>query len=327
MKRLPVIPLLLLLASTVIPSGAKESPLSFRAEPPSLSFRAEPPSLSFRAEPPSLSFRAERRNLPLSFRAERSGVEKSPAAPAALAAIDTARIDAALTRYIDAIERSPLEAKQRECDFLIGACADSLVRQYVGIRLYDHYVTSPLMGDEAVAIYLYDNWFAPKRIAFESPLDLLNAGIYADFNRHSLIGLPAPAVTLEDGAGERVTLPLKGDFSVLYFYDTDCARSRLESALLRMLLSSGQFPLTFCAVYVGDKRDAWQQYADEQLAVTSDAVRVLHLWDPELASDFQRLYGVMQTPRLFLLAPDGRILGRQLNAEALLELLKIYYGK
>ena len=214
-----------------------------------------------------------------------------------------------------------------ECDFLIGACADSLVRQHVGIRLYDHYVTSALMGDEAVAIYLYDNWFAPRRIAFESEIDLLNAGIYADFNRHSLIGMQAPAVTLESMDGAQVALPRTGGFSVVYFYDTECSRCRLESALLRMLLSSGQFPLTFCAVYTGDRREAWERYAGEQLAIVSEAVQVLHLWDPELGSDFQRLYGVLQTPRLFLLAPDGRILGRQLDTEALLELLKIYYGK
>ena len=236
-------------------------------------------------------------------------------------------MDSVLDRYIAAIERSPIEEKQKECDFMIAACVDSLVRQHVGIRLYDHYVTSPLMGDESVAIYLYDNWFEPKRIAFQSQLDLLNAGIYADFNRRSLIGMQAPAVTLEDRAGEPVALPVQGNFSVLYFYDTDCSRCRLESALLQMLLSSGQFPLTFCAVYTGDKREAWEQYIDERLAITSEAVQVLHLWDPELASDFQRAYGVLQTPRLFLLAPDGRILGRQLNAEALLELLKIYYGK
>ena len=214
-----------------------------------------------------------------------------------------------------------------ECDFLIGACADSLMRQHVGIRLYDHYVTSALMGDEAVAIYLYDNWFAPRRIAFESEIDLLNAGIFADFNRHSLIGMEAPAVTLQDRAGEPVALPVKGEYSVVYFYDTECSRCRLESALLRMLLSSGQFPLTFCAVYTGDNREAWERYAEESLAIDSAAVEVRHLWDPSLDSDFQRLYGVLQTPRLFLLAPDGRILGRQLNAEALLDLLKIYYGK
>ena len=237
------------------------------------------------------------------------------------------RIDAVLERYLEGIERASLGEKMGECDFLIGACADSLMRQHVGIRLYDHYVTSALMGDEAVAIYLYDNWFAPRRIAFESEIDLLNAGIFADFNRHSLIGMEAPAVTLQDRAGEPVALPVKGEYSVVYFYDTECSRCRLESALLRMLLSSGQFPLTFCAVYTGDNREAWERYAEESLAIDSAAVEVRHLWDPSLDSDFQRLYGVLQTPRLFLLAPDGRILGRQLNAEALLDLLKIYYGK
>ena len=41
------------------------------------------------------------------------------------------------------------------------------------------------------------------------------------------------------------------------------------------------------------------------------------MWDPTLDSDFQRKYGVVQTPRLFFIRPDGIIKGRNLNASAL----------
>jgi hypothetical protein len=60
----------------------------------------------------------------------------------------------------------------------------------------------------------------------------------------------------------------------------------------------------------------------EQLCLDATKTRVRHLWDPGLNSDFQRKYGVIQTPRMFLIAPDGTILGRGLDARALAQLLR-----
>ena len=64
---------------------------------------------------------------------------------------------AKLSQYAAAMETEPVSVKQRECDFLISSCSDSLVRQAVAIWLYSHYIDSKLMGDEAVSIYLTDN--------------------------------------------------------------------------------------------------------------------------------------------------------------------------
>jgi hypothetical protein len=55
--------------------------------------------------------------------------------------------------------------------------------------------------------------------------------------------------------------------------------------------------------------------------VSSDAVSVSHLWDPQIDSDYQRKYGVIQTPRIFLVDPDGVIVGRGLDAKALSRML------
>jgi len=44
-------------------------------------------------------------------------------------------------------------------------------------------------------------------------------------------------------------------------------------------------------------------------------------WDPSLESDFPRLYNVIKTPQIFLLNDDKKIIGRNLNDEALSRLL------
>lgn len=243
------------------------------------------------------------------------------------AQIDSTRLDAMdkmLDIYIGALEKEPVDIKEQECDFIISACTDSILKQHAAIRLYTYYFASSLMGDEAVAIHIYDNWFANRNVAMQSDIDLLNAGIFADFNRTSLIGAPAPVLELEGISGETVTFPLKERFSVLFFYDTTCSRCKMETALLGSLLDSGRFGFSLYAIYVGDNREAWEEYASANLKTDADDISVSHVWDPEIVSGYQKLYGVMQTPRMFLVAPDGRIVGRMLNTEALIKLL-IHY--
>ena len=92
-------------------------------------------------------------------------------------------LDEKLAEYTAAIEREGVQVQKEECDFLIGSSTDSLVRQYVALRLYDHYMSSKVMGAEAVAIHIFDTWFLPGKVSMGDDIDLMTARVYADFNR------------------------------------------------------------------------------------------------------------------------------------------------
>ena len=227
--------------------------------------------------------------------------------------------------YVAALEPEDLETKVSECDFLVGSCTDSLLRQAVATKLYAHYAESQLMGDESVAIHLYDRWFADGTVVFPDEATRFQARLFAEFNRSSLTGLPAPRLVMEGLDGTQVTVPAPDGTrrSILYFYDTDCSKCKLEAILLRSWLADQEADLDLYAIYVGSDRDAWQGYVSERLQVDSPHVRVFHAWDPEVESDFPRLYGILQTPRLFLLDRTGVIIGRRLTPEALRQLVEL----
>lgn len=229
-----------------------------------------------------------------------------------------------LDEYLAAIEREGTAVQIEESDFLIESTQDSLVRQFIALKIYDHYMNSPVMGSEAVSVHVADKWFLPGKVKMKSDIDLINAQVYADFNRESLVGKKAPALTMQSLDGTEVsvfgTAPQR--FSVLYFYDTDCSKCRIQTILLRNVLEDNNYPLDVYAVYSGDDRSAWEAYATRQLAIDADKVKVIHLWDPSLDSDFQRKYGVLQTPRMYLVMPDGTIAGRGLDTEALYLMLR-----
>ena len=238
-----------------------------------------------------------------------------------------------LAEYYDAMKHESLAVQESECDFLIETATDLTIRQYIAQNIYDHFSASPVMGAENVAVHVFDKWFADGTLQMSSPEVYHDARTYADFNRQSLIGCRAPSLELERPDGTIVTLfgpdagyvngneegkaseNGVGKFSVLFFYDADCPKCKLQISLLNALFKAKNYPVNLYAVYVGDDRQKWTECMSG-LFFSSD-VSICHFWDPTLESDFQRRYGVTQTPRMFLISPDGTIIGRGLDAVAL----------
>ncbi len=241
-------------------------------------------------------------------------------------------LDSSLVAYFRAIEPLSSDAKNGEVDFMIGSCDDAETRNHVAVKAYDHYLHSHVMGDEAVAVHIADEWFIPGKASMYNDIDMMNARIFADFNRRSLVGKHAPSLLLEDRNGrKKEALGVESDslaagssrYRVLFFYDTDCSVCAAETVLLRSMFDTGDYPVDFIAVYVGDNRGRWEDYIDSHLDFKTSSARFFHYWDPDMSSDFQRKYGVLQTPKMFLIGKDAVIEGRNLDVPALVKLLDV----
>ena len=235
-----------------------------------------------------------------------------------------AELDKRLETYFQILEPENVDVKSRECDLLIDSAKDSLLRQHIALKAYDHYLNSTLMGDEGVAVHLTDTWFAPGLVSMGGEEVLFNAKIFADFNRQSHLGKPAPSFAMESFEGDSVSFGGRSDrYSVLLFYDTDCAKCKLELMRLRPLLDSRDWPVDLYAVYTGGDKESWGKWLSERMNINAPRTRIFNLWDPEVKSDYQMKYGVLQTPRMFLIDKEGTIIGRGLDSDALERLLDI----
>lgn len=235
-----------------------------------------------------------------------------------------AELDKRLETYFQILEPENVDVKSRECDLLIDSAKDSLLRQHIALKAYDHYLNSTLMGDEGVAVHLTDTWFASGLVSMGGEEVLFNAKIFADFNRQSLLGKPAPSFAMESFEGDSVSFGGRSErYRVLLFYDTDCAKCKLELMRLRPLLDSRNWPVDLYAVYTGGDKESWGKWLSERMNINAPRTRIFNLWDPEVKSDYQMKYGVLQTPRMFLIDKEGTIIGRGLDSDALERLLDI----
>lgn len=241
------------------------------------------------------------------------------------AQVDSAKLvelDSRLAAYLETLGPERLEVKSRECDALIESAQDRELRNHIARKIYDHYFHSPVMGDEAVAIHLTDKWFSTGQAEFEDEMALMDAKIFADFNRQSLLGLPAPELTLydRDSAQVRFGGPDRR-YRILMFYDTGCAKCKLETMMLRSLLDTKDYPVDLYAVCTGPDKESWQEWVSTRLKLKAVNTRVINTWDPQVESGYQMKYGVLQTPRIFLVDKGGIIIGRAMDTDAIEQLL------
>ena len=235
---------------------------------------------------------------------------------------------ASVTAYLQTLLEEPVDTIDLRVDRLI----DSVGRQHPDLQskvagiAFDFFTASPIMGHEAVAIHIADNWFLNHRLKLENEALYPVIYIYDDFNRSSLIGCPAPELEMEDIHDIPVRVREAGStYNVLFFYDTECSTCRREAPLLADLARNyhGE-SLTLFAIYTQGDRQAWEKYIQETFSgIDNPDVNVIHLWDPEAATGFHKKYAVLSTPMMFLTDSQNTIIGRGLDCEALARMLDI----
>ena len=214
-----------------------------------------------------------------------------------------------------------------QIDRLIATGHDTEQQAQLAGLAFDYYCNAPIMGQEAVAIYVADNYFLNKKLPWSDPETFPLLYTLAEFNRASLIGCDAPELVMENLSGERVSLRQDGGhYKLLYFYDPQCATCHQwtrEVAELARTYRGGR--LSLFTVNTAADRAQWEAYVREHFGdLNAWKVDTRHLWDPQDANDYHRAYGVLSTPTLLLIDAQNKIIGRRLDPESAKELLGHY---
>ena len=171
-----------------------------------------------------------------------------------------APLDSLLTQFYGALLPADNDEKNAEFDALITSCTDSLTRQHVTLAIFDHYRFSRIMGEEAVAVHIFDEWLATGKVQPRSEFEMFEAERFALENRSTLLGMPAPQITLRTPCGGKRTVPRSDRAAVLFFYSPGCAKCRLETHALPAVLADVKFPLDFYAIDVDTDRRAFRAF-------------------------------------------------------------------
>lgn len=199
------------------------------------------------------------------------------------------------------------------------------VQSLIAFNAYNHFYNSPIMGQESVAIKIAQEWFLSKKLEWPNKDGLFMVNMFVEMNKHSLIGMKAPELNLTDTLNNQVSLLTQPPINtIIYFYTDDCVTCKIESPkLVNYVNEYTDGPLNVYAVYTHDNREKWLEYIEKNFSsqLYNPFINWINVYDPKFESGFHMLYNVISTPQMFLLDRDKRIIGRNLNTDALEEIL------
>lgn len=231
-----------------------------------------------------------------------------------------------LNGYIDNyLAMTPLNRDSliKACDYLISFSEDSLIKSHITQYLFDNFYNSKLMGMESVAIHIAKNYYLNGKLEWPNKVGLIALQLYVDFNENSLLGMAAPTLNLKDLQDTIVSLrDVESDFTLVYFFDDQCPTCRKELPLLKEIVKKYKSAgLKVYAVYTESNRENFIKFVAQEFPDTTIRKSWIFTWDPEFESNFHKLYNVMKTPQMFLLDKRKIIIGRNLDDQALEQLV------
>ena len=196
--------------------------------------------------------------------------------------------------------------------------------------LTDEYINPKYMGQDKVFVHLFEKYHSKGITNWLNEKQLTAISNRAYMVMSNLIGEPAANLEMTDTKGAKTALyNIKADYTVVAFWDPTCGHCRTEMPRMDSLYKAKWIKegvKIFAVLSEIKEKEKWQGFIKEHQ---------LEAWNNVYESDDQRksienakkpsykqLYDVIQTPTLFLLDKEKRIIAKKLTLEQMDELLQ-----
>ena len=197
------------------------------------------------------------------------------------------------------------------------------VHHYLLGKFTDKYINPEVMGQDKVFVFLFENYFSKGDTLW------LNAKQrkYIFDRAYSLmanqINLPAPQLDLKDTAGKTVSLyKIKAPFTFVVFWDPTCGHCKIEVPKLDSIYEAKWKALGVAIFSVNTNESTFEDW--KTFIKENHLNGWYHCWqtkeeregdDKAGRANFRQLYDIFQTPTMYLLDADKRIIAKKLSLE------------
>ena len=242
-----------------------------------------------------------------------------------------------LDKYFRTLVSPDPDSIEKEADhMLLYSRVSKPMFQYLMVYFVQKYVNPEYMGQDAVFVHLFDKYINAGETEFftEKYRKYLNDRAYSIMA--NLIGQPAANLEMVDSQGAlRPLYGVNANYTIVCFWDPTCSHCKevvpkLDSMYKAKWKAEG---VRIYGVLVDGTRDQWLQFIKDHNL--SDWTHVYETKEHQDATEkagqpgFRQLYDVYQTPTLYLLDKDKRIIAKKLSYEQLDEVinLKLQHAK
>lgn len=249
--------------------------------------------------------------------------------------IRTPIFEAKLDKYYKELVVPVPDSINKEIDaMLLKAKPNNEMYKYLLTYFVQQYINPQYMGLDAVYVHLFEkyinnndevNWFTEK---YRKYMDERAYSLMAN-----LIGKPAQNLLMLDTAGKKQNLyDVTAPFIVVCFWDPTCGHCiemvpKLDSMYNAKWKKQG---IKIFGVMVDGGKDNWVKYIKDKKLDWIHAYQPTEMREADYAAgrpNYRQLYDVYQTPVLYLLDKDKRIIAKKLDYQQLDEVITLKMKK
>jgi peroxiredoxin len=245
--------------------------------------------------------------------------------------IRTPFLESKLDKYFKDLVPPEADSIDREVDMmLLNARVNKEMFKYLLIYFVQKYINPEYMGQDAVFVHLFDKYINPGQATFftDKYRKFINDRAYSLMA--NLIGQAAPNLEMTDTSGQTQQLyAVDAPFIVICFWDPTCSHCKetvpkVDSIYQAKWKREG---VKLFGVMVDGGMENWLKFIrDNHLNDWIHVYQTKAQHDTEVAGekpDFRQLYDVYQTPLLYLLDKDKRIIAKKLTYQQLEEVINL----
>lgn len=236
--------------------------------------------------------------------------------------------------YRDLVPPNP-DSLIREVDkMILYSRSDKEMYKYLMVHFVQKYVNPEFMGQDAVFVHIWEKYINSGQTDFftEQYKEFMSKRAYSLMA--NLIGRQAANLEMVDSLGKQTNLyDVKSDMVVVCFWDPTCSHCketvpRLDSIYHAKWINQG---VKMYGVMTDGGKENWVNFIKDHRL--NDWIHVYQLPSKEVEDNaagrasYKQLYDVYQTPMLYLLDQDKRIIAKKLNFDQLNEVIDLKIKK
>lgn len=180
-------------------------------------------------------------------------------------------------------------------------------------------INSNIMGMDALFVDIARDFYLSGEAfwASEESLEVIRENVL--FMKDNLIGEIAPDLTLESFDGEFVNLhQIDSKLTAVLIYEPNCSHCKVfvPEFYKEVFLPNKDKGLEVYAIYSMDDKEEWAEFLTQH-----NMFDWINVWDQHHTSRFKIKYDGRQTPGIYLLDENKKIIGKKMTIEQLKEII------
>ena len=197
--------------------------------------------------------------------------------------------------------------------------------------LTDEYINPKYMGQDKVFVHLFEKYHSKGLTNWLNEKQLTAISNRAYMVMSNLIGEPAANLEMTDSRGGKSALyALQANYTVVAFWDPTCGHCRTEMPRMDSLYKAkwkDEGVKIFAVLSEVKEKEKWLEFIKEHqlqewnnVYESEDQRKII---ENAKKPSYKQLYDVIQTPTLYLLDKDKKIIAKKLTMEQMNDVLQV----